>query len=467
MTRRRRASGNAPVSAREPRVFADRLDAGRQLSAALSGLGDEDPVVLGLPRGGVPVAAVVARSLGAPLDVVVVRKLRVTGAPELAMGALGEGGVRVLNLPVLRAYGVSEADLAQAESEERAELEGRVRRLRGGRPPIALTGRTAIVVDDGVATGATARAACAVVRALGARRVVLAVPVASPRALAALEEVADRVVCVTSPAWLSAVGEAYRDFAPVTEEEVVSLLAGSGTEAPLDPVSPSRLEDVEVRTGGASLTGRLALPAGGESVVVFAHGTGSSRHSPRNRHVAHRLEQAGLGTLLLDLLTPDEARDPGPVPDVDLSGRRLLDATHWLRREAGLDDAAVGYFGASTGAAAALWAAADPSSDVRAVVSRGGRPDLVLPLLHRVEAPTLLIVGGEDRTVQSLNRHAMTMMHGVAELAVVPGAGHLFEEPGTLETVADLAADWFTRHLVQAAGEPLRLHGPAAPRPRG
>jgi len=181
-------------------------------------------VVVGLPRGGVPVADVVARALGAELDVIVVRKVGVPAQPELAMGAVGEDGVVVRNDDVVALAGVGPDELATAERRAGAELERRVAAFRGGRPPIALAGRTVIVVDDGIATGATARAALAVVRALGARRVVLAVPVAAPETLAALRDLADEVVAVATPSTLWAVGSWYRDFAAVEDAEVGRIL---------------------------------------------------------------------------------------------------------------------------------------------------------------------------------------------------------------------------------------------------
>ena len=257
-------------------VLVDRVDAGRQLAARLQHLRGESVVVLGLPRGGVPVAFEVARALGAPLDVIVVRKLGVPFQPELGMGAIGEDGVRVLN-----------------------------------------------------------------------------------------------------------------------DED----------------------------------------------------GSGSSRHSPRNRYVAAVLNQAGLGTLLFDLLTAAEEHDRANVFDIDLLARRLVDVTRWLRAQPDVGTLRIGYFGASTGAAAALWAATEPGADIAAVVSRGGRPDLAAPRLGAVTAPTLLIVGGHDDVVLDLNRQAQAQLHCESHLAVVPGATHLFEEPGTLQAAAKLACDWFTDHL--------------------
>jgi len=181
--------------------------------------------------------------------------------------------------------------------------------------------------------------------------------------------------------------------------------------------------------------------------VVFAHGSGNSRHSPRNQYVASILNDAGLGTLLADLLTPKEERDRANVFDIGLLAGRLAGVTGWLRAQPRAARAAIGYFGASTGAAAALWAAAEPGAGIAAVVSRDGRPDLARPRLTAVTVPTLLIVGGRDEVVLNLNRRAQAELRCENDLAVVPGATHLFEEPGTLAAAAGLARDWFLSHL--------------------
>ncbi|MFD9775513.1 phosphoribosyltransferase family protein [[Kitasatospora] papulosa] len=419
--------------------FTDRTDAGRRLAVALRHLGRRDPVVLGLPRGGVPVAYEVAQALGAPLDVIVVRKLGVPYHPELGFGAIGEGGVRVISEEIVRRTGVGEKDLVAVERAEAAELVRRAHAYREGRPRLPLEGRAVVVVDDGVATGATARAACQVVRAQGAAYVVLAVPVASPDAAARLREDADEVVCLSAPALFSAVGEWYRDFSQTSDEEVVALLARASADA-------VAAEEVEVDAGGVPLSGDLMLPADAGAVVVFAHGSGSSRHSPRNRSVAAALNRAGLGTLLFDLLTPGEEVYRANVFDIGLLAGRLADTTDWLRRRVPLP---VGSFGASTGAAAALGPPAAADSGVGAVVSRGGRPDLAGADLSGVRAPTLLVVGGDDTTVIDLNRQAQAALLCENRLEIVPGATHLFEEPGALERVADLARDWFTAHLLR------------------
>ncbi|MFI7480994.1 phosphoribosyltransferase family protein [Kocuria sp. M1R5S2] len=437
-------------------VFENRVDAGRQLARRLASFRGRDVVVLGLPRGGVPVAHEVAEFLDAPLDVIVVRKLGVPSQPELAMGAIGEEGARVLEERTLRHFGITDEQVERIEERERSVLEARTARFREGRQRVDLTGRTALIVDDGIATGSTARVACRIARQLGAARVVLAVPVAPEEALGRMQE-ADEVICLATPSHFTAVGYHYRDFTATEDDEVIRLLDAARRRHQVQLPGPPRPggavaggavdEDVTIPAGQVRLEGHLSLPSPGSGVVVFAHGSGSGRHSPRNQHVASVLRQAGLGTLLLDLLSPAEEAERANVFDIQLLAGRLLAATQWLRGRPGAGNAPVGYFGASTGAGAALWAAAEPGAGVAAVVSRGGRPDLADQRLPQVQAPTLLIVGSEDTEVLGLNRWAQEAMRCPTRLAVVEGASHLFEEPGTLDEAAGLAREWFTRHL--------------------
>ena len=219
-----------------------------------------------------------------------------------------------------------------------------------------------------------------------------------------------------------------------------------------NPISQDSIEQaVHIPAGEITLEGNFSFPAGAKGVVLFAHGSGSSRFSPRNRFVAQALNDTGLATLLIDLLSPTEeaidSRTGSLRFDIRLLAKRVVAAIDWLGQNGQTRDIAVGCFGASTGAAAALVAASERPAHVRAVVSRGGRPDLAGAALWEIEAPTLLIVGGEDTPVIAMNREAMEQLPGEKEMVIVPGATHLFEEPGALEEVARLAAGWFERYL--------------------
>lgn len=431
-------------------VFANRADAGRRLAAALRDRVGPNAVVLGLPRGGVPVAFQVAEALQAPLDVIVVRKLGVPFQPELGMGAIGEGGTRVLNSAVVRDAQVRESEVAAVEERERVELERRVRRYRGNRPRLDLHGREAVVVDDGIATGSTARAACRVARLLGANRVLLAVPVSAAEALRGLRDEVDDAVCLATPPDFIAIGQFYQDFSQTPDEEVSRLLemarVGTKSDPPVD-------RDLEIRVGEAVLGAHLVIGEGARGLVLFAHGSGSSRFSPRNRFVAAALNRRGLGTLLFDLLGEDEEVDRSRVFDIELLAQRLAAVTRELAAMPEATGLRLGYFGASTGAAAALTAAAVTGDLVSAVVSRGGRPDLAAASLGAVRCPTLLIVGGEDVEVMRLNRWAQARLNCPNQLLTIPGATHLFGEPGALEQVAKMASDWFLEHLNAAPPE--------------
>ena len=204
---------------------------------------------------------------------------------------------------------------------------------------------------------------------------------------------------------------------------------------------------VQIQSGDARLEGSLGVPEGARGVVLFAHGSGSGRFSPRNQYVARVLCEGGIATLLIDLLEEWESDDRKKVFDIDLLAERLLSATTWLEQDDQTKSMAIGYFGASTGAAAALQAAAEADHNVKAIVSRGGRPDLAMDYLPRVHAPTLLIVGGNDWPVIQLNQQAYDALQGIKEMVIIPGATHLFEEPGALEEVARLAEEWFGKYL--------------------
>lgn len=424
----------------QPR-YLDRRDAGRHLAEVLDRHRGPATIVLGLPRGGVPVADEVARALHCPLDVVIVRKLGVPWQPELAMGAIGEGGVKVVNDDLVASLGIASHHLADVESREGRVVSERATLYRCGRSVPDLHGRTAILVDDGIATGATMRAACTTARLNGARHVVVAVPVAPEGWEQMFHDVADEVVCPLTPADFVAVGTHYRDFGQVSDSEVVGTLSRAAAE--------SCDTDVVVECGEAGLPGHLTVPLAARGCVVFAHGSGSSRRSVRNKWVARHLNAEGFATLLFDLLTEEEAAEHVPVFAVEMLADRLDGAISWVHNHARATGLPVGLFGASTGAAAALLCASR-RPDIKAVVSRGGRPDLAWGFLPDVSQPVLLIVGARDLEVLDLNRRAAERLGGAHSLSVVAGAGHLFEEPGALDMVAERASRFFELHLTGA-----------------
>ena len=357
---------------------------------------------------------------------------------------------------------------------------------RGDRPPVAVEGRTVILVDDGLATGYTARAAVEVMRRRGARRVVLAVPVGPPGAVESLGAVADDVMCCEVTEQFFGISEWYVDFHQVTDEEVARLVAVAARcadpvddDPPLDhadgadhgaedeaamwsgtsPGSPARL--VEVPAGAHRLAGELSVPSSPVGLVLFAHGSGSSRVSPRNQAVARVLQHEGIATLLFDLLTPEEARDRANVFDVAELALRLTAATVWVRSAADARGAAGGLLrsehrcgGSARGGGAARDRRAAPWCRVAGVPTWRGRR------WAGCGPATLLIVGGDDTAVLRLNVAARSRLQCESRLEVVPGATHLFDEPGALEAVARLATAWFTEHFDPEPLDPEREEAP-------
>lgn len=428
--------------------FRDRAEAGRHLAAALARFRGAKPLVLAIPRGAVPMARIIADALDGELDVVLVRKLGAPDNPEFAIGAIDELGETMLDDEAVAWAGADRGYVRREAGRQLALIRERRRRYCGGRPGIAPAGRTVIVVDDGLATGATMLAALHAVRAQHPAHLVCAVPVAAHESLAQVGRVADEVVALATPPSFGAVGRYYQDFGGVEDDEVMAALAA--TDRGADGAGPSPGYAVHLHTEGLVLEGELASPGSPKGLVIFAHGSGSSRHSARNRFVAGALNRSGFATLLFDLLTPQEDRDRAARFDIALLVRRLQAALDWARRESAQRDLPIALFGASTGAAAALVVAARRPGDVGAVVSRGGRPDLAgAEALSLVRAPTLLLVGGADPEVLSLNRAAQAILGARAELIVVPGATHLFEEPGALSQVATASAGWLLRVLPQ------------------
>ncbi|PSK98167.1 putative phosphoribosyl transferase [Murinocardiopsis flavida] len=424
--------------------FADRAEAGRRLAERARPFAAADPIVVALPRGGVPVGAELARRLRVPLDILMVRKIGLPDRPEVGVGAIAEDGHVSFDDDALARLRTSRAELAGIVRAERAELARRLATYRGSHPSPRLTGRDVIVVDDGAATGGTARAALRMVRRQRPNRLILAVPVGAPGAVRALRSEADHLVVLTVPENFHAVGEWYRDFTQLTDEYVTAVLAEQRV-----PAAESDSErGVRIRAGGdVHLDGDLSVPPSLHGAVVFALGHG--RHDPRQRAAAAIVRRAGYATLLLDLFTESEWRrangTSGGIGPDEL-GDRLGAAVRWLRRASAVADRPVGLVGSGTGAAAALVAAARHPDDVAAVVAQGGRIDLAENRLAAVRAPVLVLVEGNDPLVRELTEWALGRLGGPFELRVAAHAEHEPEGGDAWRAAGTAAAEWFESH---------------------
>jgi putative phosphoribosyl transferase len=446
--------------------FADRRQAGRQLAAAvrsalIGGPGGSAPVVAGLPRGGVPVAAEVATALDAPLDVLLVRKVGVPFQPELAMGAVGEGDLRVVDQRLIASLGITAEQLAGAIGPERLYLDWVGRRLRESRPPVPLAGRTVVVVDDGFATGATAAVACRAARAKGAAHVLAAAPVGSHEAVQRLLHEADQVVVLHQPRRFVAVGRWYVDFSQISEQEVVELLlaAGHPADRPAPAGAPTGAKDgaadgapgqarihrraMEQTAGDVVLELRLADPADPVGLVVLVSGSDTARHGPEQRTLADLLNRDGWSTVLVDPVVPADRRGYR-ADDVPRLAARLADvlaAVHGRHRQLYL-------LGTGIGAAACLALAARPERgrpEPDGVVSWGGRPDLLGPEPVTLRTPVLLVVSDRDEALLRVGREAAARLGPAAELVVVPGDDDS-ADPHLRAAVVDRAVHWFRTH---------------------
>lgn len=425
--------------------FADRSEAGRRLAERVRPHAVNDPIVLALPRGGVPVGAELAGRLTADFDVLVIRKIGLPGHPETGVGAISEDGHVLYDDLALARMRVPRQALSDTVASERGELDRRRRVYRGERPSPRIAGRDCVVVDDGVATGGTARAALRMVRQAGPARLVLAVPVAAPEALEALREEADALVVLTAPDNFRAVGEWYRDFDQLSDGHVISILS----ERERLHRGPDVARAVRIRAGQVYLDGDLTMPTALRGVVVMAFGQGQG--DPRWRATASALQRAGYATLLLDLLTeeeqgPDGGGDGGEL-DTRVLGERLSAAVTWLRRATDAASEPLGVMGSGAAAPAALVTAAERPQDVASVVVHGGRVDHAEPSLAAVRAPTLVLLESGDSFVRELGEWTRGRLGGPSELRVVSGAEQLLRGDLGWRQVAVETLDWFDRHL--------------------
>lgn len=402
--------------------------------------------MIALDSQSVPVARHVSERLNCELDVLVVADVhdpqdsQDLPDPSGVIGAVTEGGVSVVDRIVCGNRRVDPATLEIAIHRGLSEASRRALVVRGGRALIELRSRPVIIVDDRIESAMRMSAAISALRRSGVNHVVAAAPIGERTAVENLQIAADEVICPivvaddhngdrSSTDW-------YEEPESVTDSDAAAMLRMATRQEVV-------IEVGDPHGRGWQVQGTLAVPRAARGVVIFAHGSGSSRWSPRNCEVAASLNDAGFATLLFDLLTEEEGTDRVLVFDIEYLAERLIAVVDWCAGDDRLRHLPIGVFGASTGAAAALIAAARRPDPIRAVVSRGGRPDLAWESLPQVDAPTLLIVGGDDEQVLKLTEQVLAQFGGLVRLEVVPGATHLFEEPGALEQVSLLAGSWF------------------------
>ncbi len=430
--------------------FRDRAQAGRELAEALAPVLKPPAVVAGIPRGGVSVALPIVERFRLPLTVVYARKLTAPIAPEFAFGAIDEDGHAIVDSRSVAMLGLSPDDVERAK--ERVSNEIRRRMTTYGVPALGhhLPGAAVVLVDDGLATGLTMRAALEYARRHGAREIVVAVPCASEAAAREFERAADRFVSLVVDPDFAAVGQYYVDFSPVSDEEVIAMLARAREPAAREPAA-SAGGDVRVlfKTSlGFALAGRLLVPAspGPHPVVVFAHGWGSGKDSPRNRAVAEALRALGFAAFLFDFTghgesegTPEDSTQEQQVDD-------LTAALGALERLDEVDGRRLGVAGASSGAAVAILASARDRR-IRALALRSPNLTGAEASVSRVSVPALLVVGEHDEPIRAALGPLLDRFGGPRRLEVIPGGDHLFEDPAALARATAATTAWFKDHL--------------------
>ncbi|MEK7700649.1 MAG: alpha/beta fold hydrolase [candidate division NC10 bacterium] len=430
-------------------TFRDRAHAGRELAEALAPIWKPPCVVAGIPRGGVSVAMPIVERFRVPLTVVYARKLTSASAPEFAFGALDEDGQATVDQRSVAMLGLGPADVEKAKERVSKEIRRRMTTYRV--PPLAahLPGPAVVLVDDGLATGLTMRAALEYARRHGAREIIVAVPCASDSAAREFERAADRFVSLTVDPDFMAVGQYYMDFSPVSDDEVIAMLARCGE--PGTPVVPADPGDVRVlfkNSRGWALAGRLLVPAspGPHPVVVFAHGWGSGKDSPRNRAVAEALRALGFAAFLFDFTGHGESQG---APEDSTPEQQADDLAAALDTLEGLDEVDAGRIGAAgarSGAAVVLvLAARDPR--IRALALRSPNPAGAEDAVARVTVPALLVVGEHDTPIRKAIALLLDRFGGPRRIEVVPGGDHLFEDPAALASATAATVAWFKDHL--------------------
>ncbi len=428
------------------KTFENRIEAAELLVPLLQDLKDQNPLILAVPRGAIPMGRILATALNGELNILLVRKIRHPFHPELAIGAVTEFGDVIVTPP----ESLSSDEIERAALQEIQALEKKRARYTGQHKMVDVQGRTVVLVDDGVATGSTLAAGIRSLKSQGAHRIIVAVPVSSESAVSRLQAEGAEVRAYYVPQFFGAVSYFYKDFPQISDSEVGEFFRVQSVQ-------------VEIANGKEKYKAVLGKALSPKGFVLFVSGSSGGRLNPRNQYLADFLNRQGISTMLVDLLSEEESKDKSNTFDIQLLADRVLKFTEWIERSPEFRHLPLGYIGANTGAGAALRAVVVAGARVSAVVSRGGRPDLAGDILAKVQTPTLLLVGGKDHLVVDLNESAFRKLKAEKRMEVIPRASHLFEEPGTLQQVAELTADWFQKYFTQAQSRRMDLEPPIYP----
>jgi putative phosphoribosyl transferase len=428
-------------------IFESREEAAQRLADKLKNLKGQNALVLAIPRSSVPMGRVVADAIEGELDLLLVHRFTDSRHPELDLGSVTEDGEVYLNRSAQH-YGYTEHEVEKAALDEIRNLQEQRRTYTPGSSAIDPSGRSVVIVDDGTGSLHAMMAAIRYLDAQGARRIFLATPLASLNTIKALGENVD-VCTLAVPDIVETVTGFYREFPLVTDRQVMQALNRT-LRIPAQNGEDSRRREILVSSGPVSLTGVLSLPDDAKALVILAHGQGQGRFDWRSRLIADSLEKAGLATLMIDLLDDEESQNSRNVTHVPLLAHRLNLVTEWIARDPDLSEMDLGYYGSSSEGAAILQTAAEHRLKTHAAAVRGARPDATQSYLQYVQAPTLLIVPGDDDELLNQNRLALEELRCEKRLQVMPDASEEFEEPGSSETLADLVTGWFRTHLARA-----------------
>jgi putative phosphoribosyl transferase len=440
-------------------LFYNRRDAGRQLAQRLLDYKDQNPVVIGLTKGGDMVGYEVAKALECPFDIIVSERLGAPGHEEFSIGAIAEGGVRVLDKYILQWLGITDGEIQEITSNCMQELIGKINIYREGESMLDITDKTVILIDDSLSTSFSARAAVQALRLHKPKEIILAVPVSAPETALSIRPDVDDFVCLSQPADYIAKGLWYKNLQQITDDQIVELLATSKKGTPSQLLEEFESENaeiskptdstVEVSSQGTTLRGTMLIPQNTQGLIVFVNGIGETRFSNENRYIAHRLRQEGFGTLFVDLHTEEEIKTQNFNLDIDSSAQRLIDITDWLHQNPYTSNLMVGFFGVNSGGITAILAAKQLGSEkVAALVIKDTNLEDLKAISSQINIPVFHIASERDQNAMQKSKALIDhITTNQKRTLVVPQASTEFIQPEILDIITESTYTWFSNSM--------------------